>query len=95
MAASPLHMCPRCGIGRLAVRQKPYTRVHDGLFISVPNVNVYTCDVCGFQEVEEAALIELDTLVGQFSVPPVDNRPASKLPPVETDGLPPTTRPKP
>lgn len=77
--------CPRCSLGRLTMRHTPYTRVHEGVFISVPNVKVYTCDVCGFQEVDEEALIELDAWIGEFNLLPVDNRPTTKISPVEQD----------
>lgn len=97
MSTPNLQPCPRCSLGRLSMRRTPYTRVHEGLFISVPNVAVYTCDVCGLQEVDEAALIQLDALVGEFTQPLVEDRPAAKMPPVELDqdGLPITPRLKP
>jgi hypothetical protein len=93
-----LQPCPRCALGRLTMRQTPYTRVHEGLFISVPNVKVYTCDVCGLQEVDAEAMIELDAWVGEFNLPPVESRPAAKLSAVDSDtpdGAAPTTRLKP
>ncbi len=81
----PIHSCPRCSIGRLTPKQIPYTRVHEGMFISLPNVTIATCDVCGFEETDQRALSQLDALVGDFGAVPPENRLAAKMPPVEPD----------
>ncbi len=55
------------------------------MVISLPNVNIAECDVCGFEEIDQAALRQLDALVGEFGASPSENRPAAKLPPVDPE----------
>lgn len=79
------HSCPRCQIGRLTLKVAPYINVEHGLFISIPDVKTYECDVCGFREVDEVALLQLDTLVDDGSVSEPENRSAAKLTSVDAD----------
>lgn len=56
-------LCPQCQIGHLQAGALTYVRVVNGLVISIPDTPAHTCDVCGFQEFDEAALARLETLV--------------------------------
>jgi len=69
------------------VKLTPYTRIQNGLFISIPDVKVYECDVCGYEEVDDVVLMQLDTLIDDFSAVEPSNRSATKLPSVDADTL--------
>ncbi|MFO7322707.1 MAG: hypothetical protein DIU68_013330 [Chloroflexota bacterium] len=57
-------LCPHCQIGHLQEGMQTYVRVVNGMVISMPDTTAYTCDVCGFQEFDYAALAHVDTLIG-------------------------------
>lgn len=59
--------CPRCQIGRCHPTASTYTRLMNGQVISVPNISVYVCDVCGYQEYERDDLLRLQALLGAAS----------------------------
>jgi YgiT-type zinc finger domain-containing protein len=56
--------CPRCQIGHCHPGKTTFTRLHHGRLISVPDMTVYTCDVCGFQEFDPEAMTILQRLLG-------------------------------
>jgi hypothetical protein len=66
-----------------------YTRVINGLFVSVPDMPTHTCDICGYQEFGTEALLILESLVSR---PGSDNRTHRPTPRVTTPE-PGTTRP--
>lgn len=55
-------MCPRCQIGRCQPGQITYTRMYNGMLLTVPNMRVYTCDVCGYAEFEPEEIQRLEFL---------------------------------
>lgn len=56
--------CPRCQIGHCHPGKTSFTRLYHGRLISVPDMTVYTCDVCGFQEFDPDAMTILQRLLG-------------------------------
>jgi predicted nucleic-acid-binding Zn-ribbon protein len=71
--------CPRCQIGHCHAGTTTYTRVVHGRVVSIPNIAVATCDVCGYQEFDRQALADLQKLLGASSThTPEDNRPPTK-----------------
>ncbi len=56
-------ICPRCQIGLCQPDQITYVHLYGGALLSVPNMQVYVCDVCGFQEFEETAFEQLEMLM--------------------------------
>lgn len=77
--------CPRCQIGVLRPAPATYAGVYRGVFLSVPAVPAYTCDICHHREFDPQALSYLDALVGQLSQPQEPARPAAKPAPPEGD----------
>lgn len=44
--------CPNCQIGKQSAKLITFTaRVNDAL-LQVPDVNLYTCDICGYEEMD-------------------------------------------
>jgi YgiT-type zinc finger domain-containing protein len=70
--------CPRCQMGYLQPVLSTYTRVHNHMLLSVPDVPAWKCDICQYLEYDDTALIEIEALVGQPELPPENSRPASK-----------------
>ena len=62
-------LCPQCQIGHLQPGKQTYVRVDGSMVISVPNMPAVTCDVCGYHEFEEHALIEVEALVSDAKRP--------------------------
>lgn len=56
--------CPRCSIGVCHPALVPYTRIHQSHVVNMP-ITRYTCDVCGFHELDIEALHELFEVLGQ------------------------------
>lgn len=51
--------CPRCGVGQCELTTTTFVDVIAGQLLSVPNMAVYTCDICHFSEFEQTALDSL------------------------------------
>ena len=47
-----IRWCPNCQIGKQNAKTITFTaRVNDSL-LQVPDVNLYTCDICGYEEMD-------------------------------------------
>lgn len=68
MGNQPAFMCPRCQIGRCQPGHITYVQMYEGMLLRVPNMLVYTCDICGFQEYSLDAMQQLRALVGEVDV---------------------------
>jgi len=55
--------CPRCQMGHCQRSVMPYLSVHGSMLVNVPDMPVWTCDICGFYEYERDALARLDSLM--------------------------------
>jgi hypothetical protein len=55
------------------------------LFLSVPNVPAWKCDICQYLEFDDHAMIQLELLVGHSGLPADSDRRAAKLPPLDAD----------
>lgn len=82
--------CPRCFVGHLKADHATYAGVIQGMLLSVPNMPAWTCDVCQHHEFDEAALIQIEALVGQTSLQDESNRPSAKRPPMDNDSTTPS-----
>ena len=86
-----IYECPRCQIGHCSPGKTTYTRLYNGKVISVPDMIVFTCDVCEYQEYDPEALINLQALLGKPRPKVLDeNRPkpvTSALDPAATSKL--------
>lgn len=56
--------CPNCRIGYMRPRRITYAGYHGDLFIVIPNMPAYVCDVCGHRQYDEEALMRLTPLIG-------------------------------
>jgi hypothetical protein len=70
--------CTQCLIGVMKSENVTYSGVMEGVFVSVPNINALTCDVCGFREYPPHALLPLEALFGELPLPMDDERPTAK-----------------
>jgi hypothetical protein len=57
------------------------------MLLSVPNMPLWKCDLCEYQEYDYDALTQLEALVGRFGMPDDPVRRASKIPPLDSDSL--------
>ncbi|MDQ7026159.1 MAG: hypothetical protein Q9P01_20400 [Anaerolineae bacterium] len=57
------HICPRCQIGRIHLRFRPYLELHQGHLFTIPDAICYECDVCGYVEFDEAILEVIEAIV--------------------------------
>ncbi len=88
MSQMNAHECPRCQIGHLQAGKTAFTRVINGAVVSVPEVKVYSCDVCGYQDFDRVTMARLQTLLGSVGIDVLDDsRPMTKSSPLEVDGL--------
>lgn len=72
------YSCPYCQIGYCQPGEATYVRMHEGQLVSAPNMLVWTCDICGYQEFDREALTALDALLGTTETTPDTQR--SKAP---------------
>jgi hypothetical protein len=77
--------CPQCQIGFLQPTETTYSGIHRGMLISVPNMPSYTCDVCEHHEFDVSALVQIEALVGQLSLPTEVARRSAKPTRIESD----------
>jgi hypothetical protein len=86
--------CPRCQIGVCQASKATYTRMFHGQLISVPDMTIYTCDVCGYYELDGDTVYDLEAMMGTARrVSTEEQRPKSKAT-LQTD-MPKSTRFKP
>ena len=85
MSNSAALSCPQCQIGNLQPTETTYTGVHHGMLISVPNMPSLTCDICQHHEFDEAALVQIEGLVGQLSLPTEVAQRSAKRAPIESE----------
>lgn len=83
MSDQSAFICPRCQIGRCHPDRITYVHMYEGSVLRVPNMPAYTCDVCGYQELEPAAMARLEMLVGKLDTPVEDSQTVAKTPPID------------
>lgn len=57
--------CPYCQIGFCQPSRDTYTRIYRGMLVSIPDMLVWICDICQYQEFDREALARLETLMGE------------------------------
>jgi len=82
------YVCPHCGSGSLLPKRVTLAGWYGGHFITLPNFPGWVCDVCGAWEYDEAALEQLEVLLGPKTKLPMPagprtrpGRPDFELPP--------------
>lgn len=96
MATTAAPSCPRCLIGHLETRKSTYSCVHQGVYLSIPNMLSWTCDICQYQEFDYDAITQVEALVGQLGLPADLDRRKAKLAPLDNevfDQRPPRVKP--
>lgn len=56
--------CPYCQIGYCHPEHATYTRLHNGQMISVPDMVMWTCDICATKEFDQDAVRRVEALLG-------------------------------
>lgn len=56
--------CPNCFVGRLTEQPMLFTDIAYDQLLAVPNMPAHLCDVCGYIEYDESALLALFRLLG-------------------------------
>jgi hypothetical protein len=64
MADLTAYPCPNCQIGFYQPGKKTYLHLHHGLFVSVPDMLIWTCDICQHEEFDHDAILQLEALLG-------------------------------
>jgi len=59
------YVCSYCHIGHYQPSQATYMRMIGNMPVSVPDVLLWTCDVCGFQEFDREAVMRIEALIGE------------------------------
>lgn len=85
MSNSAALSCPQCQIGYLQPTETTYSGVHHGMLISVPNMPSLTCDICEHREFDDAAVVQIEALVGQLGLPTEVARQSAKRTPLESE----------
>lgn len=71
--------CPRCQVGHCQRSTAPYLRVHGNRLVNVPDMPIWTCDICGFFEYEREALARLESLMTRPNAAPRVRRTKTKV----------------
>ena len=60
----PQYLCPSCQMGTLRLRPVTFAHWFEGQFITIPRFPAWVCDICGKREYDEAALEQLELILG-------------------------------
>jgi YgiT-type zinc finger domain-containing protein len=61
--------CPHCRAGNLRRRTVNYANWHAGLYVVVPNLPAWSCDVCALCQIDADAVQRLIPLIGPVTQP--------------------------
>ena len=61
--------CPNCRTGNLHRRTVNYANWHAGLYVVVPNLPAWSCDVCALCQIDVEALQRFLPLIGPVTRP--------------------------
>lgn len=65
MSDKSAYPCPCCHIGFCQPGTKTYLRVQDGLLLAIPDMTLWTCDICQYQEFDPERVKQFDALLGE------------------------------
>ncbi len=57
--------CPACQIGYCQPGKGTYLRLVNGTLVSAPDMPLWICDVCDYQEFDRDAVLRVEALLGQ------------------------------
>jgi YgiT-type zinc finger domain-containing protein len=78
MVSEYTYYCPRCQIGRLHQESATYLRLYRGLLVAAPDTPAHVCDVCGYQEFDQAAMRDILMLTSFDDDDDLDEQPRTK-----------------
>jgi hypothetical protein len=81
MSDLSVYYCPNCQIGLCQPGKTTYLRLHEGLLVSVPDMPMWTCDICQYQEFDPDMITRLETLLGSQESASEAQRNTLKVPP--------------
>ncbi len=77
--------CPHCLVGLMKSGKATFTGVLYGMFLSVPDMDAFICDICGAREFSTDALVGLEALTGMMNATVEPSRQISRLTPAEQE----------
>ncbi|MFC1959237.1 hypothetical protein ACFLYO_00860 [Chloroflexota bacterium] len=69
MSDTATEYCPVCRVGRLQLRATTYSRVTNGLLISVPDTLQWQCDYCRHTAYDWQMMLRIEATIGQVGPP--------------------------
>jgi hypothetical protein len=73
--------CPHCMVGRCRLTHQTFTCLYGNRIFCAPNTEIYSCDMCGYQELPHRVLSLYDNLLkpshdvaSLISSKPADNK---------------------
>jgi hypothetical protein len=94
MADLTAYPCPNCQIGYYQPGKKTYLCLHHGMLVSVPDMLIWTCDICEHEEFDRDAILQLEALLGAADSPLDIQRSNTKVQSIEIAEPPPVRRVK-
>ena len=94
MADLTAYPCPHCQIGYYQPDKKTYLQMYHGMLISVPDMLVWTCDICQHEEFDRDAIQQLEALLGSSEAALETPRTNAKVQSIEIAEPPPARRVK-
>lgn len=58
-----LNDCPRCNVGRIRLKEKPYVQLYQGHLFVIPHAALGLCDICGYYEWDDKSIETLTEMV--------------------------------
>jgi len=75
----PEYQCTVCHIGALHHKRVTYTQIADEQLVTLPNVSVWLCDVCGEYTYDPDTMRRLQMLLGMMpGLPETRRRPEAR-----------------
>ena len=85
MSDSTVYPCPVCQIGYCHPGHKTYLRMFNGMLVSVPDMPVWTCDICLHEEFDRESVERLEALLGASETSSETQRANVKMQNTETN----------
>ena len=87
--------CPSCQIGFCHPGKGTYLRMVGDSLVSVPDMALWKCDICEYEEFDRESVMHLEALLGQYETFPDSQRINAKLQSLDTPESTTTRRVKP
>ncbi|MEZ4671487.1 MAG: YgiT-type zinc finger protein [Anaerolineae bacterium] len=84
MSELSAYSCPNCQIGVCRPEKTMYLSLYDGMLVSVPDMPVWVCDICQYQEYDPEVILRLEVLLGGQDNSSEAQRGAHKISPIDS-----------